>query len=527
MFSGWDTIIIGAGVGGLIAAAKLVKAGLRVLVLEKNSHPGGTAYVYQRKGFTFPMGPLGFTQPGLIRGTLKDLGEWDDLKFYRVHYRVKAFNLETPLSLPFSEMEKELTEHFSSDAQGVKQFFQDMEAIGSIPSFLDADTNDSITKRAAKISAAKYLDGLVNDLRLRRILGSLGTREPYIGLPLLAAMWNLMSKDGIWYPEGGMRLFCERLVKAAGRKYEDSQLSDIKRGEGGRGIGMIRLGTEVKKIRVEKGRVLGVTLEDGTQIDSDSVISNADYKTTFVKLIDPQMIPAKWYQAILNAKQTGSILQICLGVNSKRADLSSFKEASRVIYKRNTGAFEGRDKLDWGATEVDPETLANQELEVSLWSKDDSTLAPNGAAVIVIRTEAMYSHFAKYRFVWRERVPAYYEYKVKLSRRLIREVENLIPGLEGATMLVDVSTPLTFEEQGGRSEGAVAGWSWDYEDVHDDRPRELVRTPVKGLYMAGYQAFSALFMGGVPTAIESGKRAAKAVLQGDGPVEEIMLPGTE
>jgi len=90
-----------------------------------------------------------------------------------------------------------------------------------------------------------------------------------------------------------------------------------------------------------------------------------------------------------------------------------------------------------------------------------------------------------------------------------------------------VSTPLTFEEQGGRSEGAVAGWSWDYEDVHDDRPRELVKTPVKGLYMAGYQAFSALFMGGVPTAIESGKRAAKAVLQGDGPVEEIMLPGTE
>jgi flavin-dependent dehydrogenase len=45
--------------------------------------------------------------------------------------------------------------------------------------------------------------------------------------------------------------------------------------------------------------------------------------------------------------------------------------------------------------------------------------------------------------------------------------------------------------------------------------------------MAGYQAFSALFMGGVPTAIESGKRAARAVLQGDGPVEEIMLPGTE
>jgi phytoene dehydrogenase-like protein len=133
MFSGWDAIIVGAGIGGLTAAARLVKAGLRVLVLEKNPHPGGTAYVYHRKGFTFPMGPLGFTYPALVGGTLEDLGAWDDPKFYRLHYRVNAFDLEIPLSLPFSEMKKELTRNFPSDAQGVAQFFEDMEAIGSIP----------------------------------------------------------------------------------------------------------------------------------------------------------------------------------------------------------------------------------------------------------------------------------------------------------------------------------------------------------------------------------------------------------
>jgi len=329
MSSGWDTIIIGAGLGGLTAAAKLVKAGLRVLVLERNPHPGGTAYVYHRKGFTFPMGPLGFTNPALIGGTLKDLGEGDDLKFYRVHYRVRAFNLEIPLSLSFSATKKKLAELFPSDAQGVAQFFDDVEAIGSSPACRDSHINSSITKRAGETSAAEYLKGLVNDLRLRRILGSLGSREPYSNLALLAAMWNVMSKDGIWYPEGGMDLFCGRLVRAVGGQHKDSKLSDIKGDEGWRreGIGMIRLGTEVKKIRVEK--ILGVTLEDGTQIDTDSIISNADYKTTFLKLIDPQMIPTKWYQAVLNAKQTGSILQVCLGVNSKRADLSSFEEASR------------------------------------------------------------------------------------------------------------------------------------------------------------------------------------------------------
>jgi phytoene dehydrogenase-like protein len=107
---------------------------------------------------------------------------------------------------------------------------------------------------------------------------------------------------------------------------------------------------------------------------------------------------------------------------------------------------------------------------------------------------------------------------------LVQEAENVIPGLEKAILVMDVATPLTFEEQGGRSGGAVAGWSWNFEDCPDYRPRALVRTPIHGLYMAGYQAFSTIFMGGVPTAMESGKRASEAVLQGAGPVESIMIP---
>jgi phytoene dehydrogenase-like protein len=107
---------------------------------------------------------------------------------------------------------------------------------------------------------------------------------------------------------------------------------------------------------------------------------------------------------------------------------------------------------------------------------------------------------------------------------LVQEAENVIPGLEKAILVMDVATPLTFEEQGGRSGGAVAGWSWNYEDCTDYRPRALARTPIQGLYMAGHQAFSTIFMGGVPTAMESGKRASEAVLQGIGPVESIMIP---
>jgi len=211
-----------------------------------------------------------------------------------------------------------------------------------------------------------------------------------------------------------------------------------------------------------------------------------------------------------------------LGVDASRVDLSCFNEAGRLIYKRSQR--NSLEELDWNRDVINFEDLAGQELEVSLWSKGDRTLCPAGTEIIVIRAEAEHSHFTKYRPAWGKRLPVYQDYKIRLGGALVREVENLILGLEKAVLVMDVATPLTFEEQGGRSGGAVAGWSWNYEDCPDIRPRELVRTPMKGLYMTGYQAFSTIFMGGVPTAMESGKRASQAVLQGAGPSEEIMIP---
>jgi phytoene dehydrogenase-like protein len=517
MKGGWDGIIIGAGIGGLTAAAHLVKAGLRVLVLERNPHIGGTAYVYHRKGFTFPMGPLGFSHPGLVQNILKGLGVGEDLKFSRVYYRIRAFGLDLPLSLPFPDMVKELSRLFPADAQGVKHFFEDISVWISKQKPVP---NRYKLNQAHDISASEYLHNLIKDGRLRRILGSIGTREPYSGLPLLAAMWNLMSHEGIWFPEKGMQSFCESLGRALTE--EDSHLR-----KKGKGIGEIRLNKEVAKIRVDKGKVLGVTLKDGTQIDSSSVISNTDYKTAFLKLMEPKMIPPEWYDAVLSARQTGSVFQVCLGVDTGKTDLSAFEKASRLIYRRSGRNVQEGESLNWDVQEIDPEALASQELEVSLWGRDWKMVYPEGRASIVIRAEADYNHFAKYRLGWRQRSANYQEYKARLARALIREIDHLIPGFEKATLVMDVATPLTFEDQGGRNRGAVAGWSWDYEDFRDDQSKELIGTPIKGLYMAGYQAFSALFMGGVPTAMESGKRAAKAVLQGIGPVEKILIPGAK
>jgi phytoene dehydrogenase-like protein len=133
----WDVIVVGTGIGGLTAAAMLVQKGLNVLALDRNPHPGGTAYVYTRKGFTFPMGPLGFSTPSTVKETLNKL-DGGDLKLSRVQYRIRAFDLEIPLSLPFPMMIKELTRLFPQ-RQIDRTIFKDVEAIVSAIQFPEVD----------------------------------------------------------------------------------------------------------------------------------------------------------------------------------------------------------------------------------------------------------------------------------------------------------------------------------------------------------------------------------------------------
>ena len=377
----------------------------------------------------------------------------------------------------------------------------------------ETQVSRSLLEQAENTSARDYLSTLIKDWKLRRILGSLDTREPYTGLPLLAAMWGLMGKDGIWYPKGGMRSFCDHWAVAATGAGEESQ-----------GLGKIQLNAEVKRIRISEGKVWGVTLSDGTEVDAAAVISNADYKTTFLRLIEPRFVPEDWLEAVKRARQSGSVLQVCLGIDAKKVDLSAFSEASRLIFKGDRDESSVETAVDWLAEEINPRALAMQELEVSLWSKEDPGLAPPGGAVIVIRTEADHGHFSKYRKKPGKRIPAYGPYKTLLGRALVRQTGDVMPGIEDAIQVLDVATPLTFEDRGGRTEGAVAGWSWNFTD-NPGQAAALVRTPISGLFMAGYQAYSALFKGGVPTAIWSGVSAAEALLEGAGPVKDLNIPG--
>jgi all-trans-retinol 13,14-reductase len=497
----YDTVVVGAGLGGLCAAASLAREGQRVLLVEGAPHPGGTAYTYLRGGFQFPMGPLGFSSPARVKQLWEGL-TGRELSLRRVDYLLRLYGAEVLMSSGYPRLLEQLDAAFPEGSRGAGEFLRQVRMVAEALRRPEGPAALSLSARAASRPASEYLRPLVGDHRLRRILGSQGCREPYSSMALLAAMWDLLCEQGIHYPEGGFRRFCDGLLEA------------FLQGKHG---GELRLGTRAAGIAVERCRVRGVELKGSGLVEAGAVVCNADYKRTFLELVPPRDLPPAWLEGLRAAPLTSSNLQVALGLDARKVDLSLFDKASRIIFCP--------DEEDGGTRQesVGSRDAALREVELCLWSADDPGLAPPGAAALVIRTSAPYSLFLPYHAGRGSRARGYAELKRRFLLRLTAAASRLLPGLEDAVLFSDAATPLTFADRGGRSEGAVAGWSWDFRG-EAPTARELVLTPVAGLYMAGHQAFTSLLEGGVPSALLSGRRAAAAVLGGEPPIKPRDFP---
>ena len=508
----YDCIIIGAGIGGLTCAARLAKKGIKILLCEKFEHMGGTASVFRRKGYTFAAGPLSFSYPEYVTKTLKELGIKEKIRFKRSHFQYKSEKTDLILSLPFEELINELKKYFPGEEEGISSFLKLMNEIGDAqdkrlewdPNLLEGrrktqclknpiqDLNKRLTllKKYNKISAGELAQQLVKDEMLINLLSNQSFEDGAMSASLAANMWNLMSRTGIWYPDIGF--------EALGNLF-----SKIIRENGGE----IKTFSPVSKIIVKNGKTTGVEFDDGEIIKSDIVISCLDHKLTFLQMIGKDFLPDYFVRWVKNLKDSGSVFCVYLGVDSSKVDLSALKTL-HLFYRARIEPMDSWDKEIFSK-----DFFLNREFEICHWSGKEKSFAPHGKDAIIIRVNAPYSYFKKWKDPVEERKTGYYEYKEKITKCLIDAAENILPGLSSAVEFSEASTPLTYETWGGGSEGACAGWSWDEADEMGSELKSLIRTPVPNLYMVGYQAFSQLFMGGFATAMHSGNMVAEMIME--------------
>jgi all-trans-retinol 13,14-reductase len=501
-----DVIVVGAGLGGLLAAAKLVRAGRRVLVMEKNPHIGGTSYLFRRGLWSFPMGPLSFSYPDRVKASLAEAGIDTDFDFRRNHFQLIAPGLNVVYSQPLAVLARELARSFPKDAAGLEIFFHELDDIirttGDIdrwyPAFRAAalpaapapsdgpDPGKRLerVRRWAAASSAGLLSRLIGDPALRNLLGSQGTAPPEMSLLNLGVMWHAMSEAGIWFPSCGIHGLCRRLAAAVGFSG-----------------GEIRTSSGVREILVSGGRAVGVRMDGGEEIAADWIVSNADYKRTSLDLLPPEAVPAGHLDAVRRVPYTGSELCVYLGVDPGGIDFGEMR-ATHLFYRRTVRDAEGSD----------PDDFDDKEIEICRWSDNAPETAPEGSASLILRVGHPYTAWDGWRTGERTRLAGYRETKNRLAWALIRTVDGILPGLSSSVKIMEAATPLTYRDWGRRTLGSIAGWSWS-PDAAGLPDRILVRTPVPHLLAAGIYAATGLFLGGVPTALFTGGLAADIILE--------------
>ena len=504
----YDVIVVGAGIGGLGCAARLARNGLRVLVLEKNHHIGGTSYVFRRDGYTFPMGPLSFSFPDRVKDFLSGVGVESELSFRRNHFQLIAPDLDIIYSSSLETLRRKLQETFPRERARLESFFGEFGDIiaetrdialwhpdymtGS--SFHKPEEEEGLRlnriariRHYSKTPCRRLLEKHLGNRRLRNLLGSQGTSEPEMSVLTLTWMWTMMSEVGIWFPSCGV-----------------AGISDLLAGAVQKSGGEIRLRSGVANIIIEKGRPAGVRTESGELIVARAVVSNADAKKTFFGLCAPADIPSDWLNLLRSIPYTGSELCVYLGLDPDRVDWRRLR-ATHLFYRHEERApAEGEDAL---------EDFENREFEICRWSDNAPADSPPGKASLLLRVAFPYDHFSRFRTGEKKRTGDYRELKMRLAARLVAAAGHILPGLASAVERIEVATPLTYADWGRRQRGSIAGWTWSAEHGGAFEGKLLVETPIKNLYLAGIYAAKELFFGGIPTALHTADLAARLILR--------------
>ncbi|HUS84848.1 MAG TPA: phytoene desaturase family protein [Anaerolineales bacterium] len=292
-----SVLIVGAGIGGIAAAAHLAQRGFDVTMLEKNARAGGRCDAFTRDGHRFDTGPTLYVMPHVYESELGHLGlsaqKVLDLQRVDPTYHL-FFEGGSRLALT-SDMKRlgDQVERFEVGSfQRLRSYLEEggrfydlaMERLVQrdfrrFSDFFHLRNLPLLFQVKAMRRHYKYAGTFFEDPRLK---AAFTFQDMYMGLnPSEApATFSLIQyselEHGVWYPRGGMHRIVEALV-------EHAAAAGVR----------VHLNTPVQRIDVSEGRAIGVTLEDGESLKADIVLANADLPYVYDALLPQDGTAAK------------------------------------------------------------------------------------------------------------------------------------------------------------------------------------------------------------------------------------------
>lgn len=500
--------MIGSGLGGLVAAARLATAGRSVLVLEKNASLGGSAGTYKS-------GPLvveaslheldGLDEDDPKLPTLRELGLTESLEFVEVGdlYEVRSALLGEPFALP-SEPERAIaavSERFPAHARALPGYFRRLSGIRSFASLALRHQDERLWwvlngprvpgrawpfLRHARSTLADVTTGLFGDdeavkLALSANVQYFGDDPSRLWFPFYALGQGSYHAGGGHYVRGGSTRLVEALVERI-------------RGGGGE----VEAGRRVTRVVLTDGRVSGVEHESSAGDDRAADAATAVLANTaphnVVSLL-PEDAGRRFAGPYSGKPLSLSLWSIGIGFDRppREFGVRSFSTWIFPDWLRSLGELrQSVDLLSGPPGERTPHFIFAD------YSLIDSGLpAPPYAASINGLDRIS---------VWEGLDPAADRERRRLwTERIVEALDREFPGIAGSVVHADMTTSLSISRYLGTPEGCIYGFAAEPPRLYFFRPG----TPVKGLYLAS--AWTGL--GGYSGAIVGGSQAARAVLR--------------
>ena len=501
-----DVIIVGGGHNGLVCAAYLAAAGLKVTVLERRGVVGGAAVTEEfHPGFRNSVAAytVSLLNPKVIR----------DLELTRHGLRVVERKLANFLPLDASQYlkigagktEQEVAKFSPRDAARLAPYGERLDVIADVLRDLVLETPPNVTaggwlaampellrsarlgKRIAKLdmpmrrelldlfvkSAGDYLDGWFESAPIKAAYGFDGIvgnyASPYSagsGYVLLHHVFGEVNgKKGAWgHAIGGMGAISQAMAKAAAE----------------RGV-EIRVASPVREVLVESGRAVGVVTEKGEAIRARSVVSNLNPKLLYGSLIDPTALPQDFRERIGRWRCGSGTFRM----NVALSELPDFTVLpGRSLAEHHTSgiimapslAYMDQAYLDaksggWSKRPI---------VEMLIPSTLDDSLAPPGQHVA--------SLFCQHVAPVLPDGASWDRHRDEVADVMIDLVNSHAPNFKASVLGRQIMSPLDLERTFGLIGGDIFHGALSLDQMFSARPmlgHGDYRGPLKGLYMCG------------------------------------------
>lgn len=496
----YDSIVIGAGLGGMSAALELSRKGKKTLLLEQHNLPGGFASSFVRGRFEFEpsLHELGGRRaddeaPGAVRYLTEDADLDVNLIELPEAYRVIITESGIDVSIPFGKenvidvIEKEVP----GSREPVKKYFDLCRDIQAAFGYLSKNKDNinylQILKkygnfvRTGAYTAQEIIDTLKIPQKAQDIMAPYWC---YLGVPL-----NRVS-----FPIWGTLLTSffsnSRAVIPTMRSHEISSAFIAKFESYG---GTYRPNARVKQINTESGTVKSVTLESGELIQTEHIISNASPTSVFSTLVHPtQEIPTAAIQNINSRKEGFGLSVVYLGLNKSARELGLNEYSYFIAPHMNT------EKLYESTYHRDAAELMQASVCINAAIPEAS---PPGTCMLTMTV-------GQQGDAWADVLPENYQAeKQRLAEILIDQFESAVGcNLRDHIEEIEVATPVTMARYTGAYNGIVYGYEPEPWDSVIPRALNLEKENyLKGLQFCGGFSYRSH---GYASSLLSGKDAA-------------------